>query len=271
MTLQGPGIRLLLYHQWRCQFPHLFQRCRTLSVFFLPFLSYLQRYQPPRNHLTTALTGLPTQFPYALQALPDVLDSQWNSPSFRPYRDAFPEEYRASPSTLLAHVQELMSRDVKISYLKSLQGYLWLNGYESGALRCPLFPDVHPALQKWYKAGIPIVIYSSGSVPAQKLLFQYTNSEPDADLRGVLSGYFDTANAGRKVEKGSYENIAGTRGESVGKWLFLSDNVKEVEAAREAGMQSFVVVRDGNAPLSGQDKVEQTLVKSFEEIQIKKN
>ncbi len=164
-----------------------------------------------------------------------------------------------------------MSRDIKISYLKSLQGYLWFNGYESGEIRCPLFPDVHPALHKWHKAGISIVIYSSGSVPAQKLLFQYTNSEPDADLRGLLSGYFDTVNAGLKMERGSYEKIASKREESVGKWLFLSDNVKEVEAAREAGMQSFVVVREGNAPLSEQDKKKQTLVESFEDIHIRKH
>lgn len=159
-----------------------------------------------------------------------------------------------------------MAQDLKIPYLKSLQGYLWLRGYETGALRCPLFEDVEPKLRSWHKASIPIIIYSSGSVAAQKLLFQYTNSSPDADLRPLLSDYFDTVNAGFKTEKTSYEKIAQTREEDIGKWLFLSDNVKEVDAAKDAGMQSWVVFRDGNPELSQQDREGQKVIGSFDEI-----
>jgi len=210
-------------------------------------------------------------FPYALQALPETLATQWDSPSFQPYRSAFPAEYRTSSEAFESHVRDLMSQDLKIPYLKSLQGHLWLRGYESGQIRCPLFPDVHPSLLRWHEAGIAIVIYSSGSVAAQKLLFQYTNATPDADLRGLIEpeGYFDTVNAGMKQEKTSYEKIAATRKVDVGKWLFLSDNVKEVSAAREAGMRSFVVVREGNAPLSEEDRRSNVVIESFEEIKIK--
>lgn len=159
-----------------------------------------------------------------------------------------------------------MSQDLKIPYLKSLQGYLWLKGYESGALRCPLFPDVHHKLQYWHEASIPIIIYSSGSVPAQKLLFQYTNATPDADLRPLISDYFDTVNAGPKTEQASYKKIATTRKEDIGRWLFLSDNVKEVDAAKEAGMQSWVVFRDGNPHLSPNEREGQIVIESFDEI-----
>jgi len=113
------------------------------------------------------------------------------------------------------------------------------------------------------------VIYSSGSVAAQKLLFQYTDSKPDPDLRALISGYFDTVNAGFKMERGSYEKIAATRGEAVGKLLFLSDRVEEVKAAKEAGMQSFVVVREGNATLSEDEKKSHVLVTSFDQIKVK--
>lgn len=147
-----------------------------------------------------------------------------------------------------------MAKDLKIPYLKALQGYLWLQGYNSGALKCPLFPDVFPSLQAWNIRKIPIIIYSSGSVPAQKLLFKYTNTVEMPDLNPLLSGYFDTVNAGLKTEKASYELIAKTRNEDVSKWLFLSDNVKEVVAAKQAGMQSFIISREGNAPLSDQDR-----------------
>jgi enolase-phosphatase E1 len=222
--------------------------------------------------LISVQTRLPSltasQFPYALQALPSTLATQWDAPEFQPYRSAFPTEYASSPAAFSAHVHDLTSRDLKIPYLKSLQGYLWHQGYQSGALKCPLFPDVPRALDAWHAAGVPIVIYSSGSVAAQKLLFQYTDA-PAGDLRPLLAGYFDTVNAGPKTDAASYEKIAATRGEGIGSWLFLSDNPREVDAAKEAGMQSLVVFREGNAPLSDEAKRDHKVIESFDEVHIK--
>ena len=62
------------------------------------------------------------QFPYALKVLPDVLKSDWSSLEFAPYKAAFPEEAQKSPDALIAHVQDLTRRDVKVAYLKNLQG-----------------------------------------------------------------------------------------------------------------------------------------------------
>jgi len=90
-------------------------------------------------------------------------------------------------------------------------------------------------------------------VPAQKLLFKYTNTPTNPDLNPLLSGYFDTVNAGLKTEENSYAKIASSREEEVEKWLFLSDNVKEVRAAKKTGMQALVVVREGNPALSEKD------------------
>lgn len=203
------------------------------------------------------------QFPYALQALPSALRNDWDKQPFSDHVLAFPAEYRTSPEVLENHVQDLMARDVKVSYLKNLQGYLWLSGYESGALRCPLFKDVAPAMQLWHGQGIQLIIYSSGSVAAQKLLFQYTNHEP-ADLRPLISDYFDTTNAGLKQESNSYLKIASAHPQhEANTWLFLSDNVKEVDAARQAGMQAAVVVRPGNAELSADESARNTVVDDF--------
>lgn len=116
------------------------------------------------------------------------------------------------------------------------------------------------------------MIYSSGSVAAQKLLFRYTE---DGDLTGFLEGYFDTVNAGMKGERESYTKIFeamrevegdGKSVEDISKWLFCSDRVEEVDAAREAGMQAVVVVRAGNAPLSEEDRERHVLVERFDEI-----
>jgi enolase-phosphatase E1 len=237
---------------------------------------------PPHLHsrLLNSLTNLnrtnraPIQFPYALRALPRTLATEWDSPSFTPYREAFPPAHRTSPSALESHVRDLMSQDLKIPYLKALQGYLWQRGYESGEIRCPLFPDVYPSLVRWHNAGLKIVIYSSGSVAAQKLLFQYTDEKSEADLRYLIDGFFDTVSAGPKTEKESYERIVGSVGKGVGeeadvrRWLFLSDNVREVRAAKEAGLRSFVVVREGNEVLSEEEKSGLVLVGSLDEVVI---
>ena len=125
------------------------------------------------------------QFPYALKALPNVLKTQWDSHEFKPFRDEFPEEFRESPEALQAHVEDLTKRDVKVAYLKGLQGYLWQYGYESGEYSTPLYPDVVPKLKFWIDEGRKIAIYSSGSVFAQKLLFGHVKSTTSAGVKRV--------------------------------------------------------------------------------------
>lgn len=194
--------------------------------------------------------------------------NKWDDESFRPYRDAFPVEYRSSPEAFKAHVKELMAQDRKVSYLKSLQGYLWLAGYESGEIKCPLFPDAVAAMRAWHDIGINIIIYSSGSVAAQKLLFKYTDSTPP-DLQSLILDYFDTLNAGPKTEARSYRKIVATHSQwDLSDWLFLSDNVAEIDAAREAGLQAAVVIREGNVRLSAEEKTRHPLVHSFDEVKL---
>ncbi|CCF37357.1 enolase-phosphatase E1 [Colletotrichum higginsianum] len=188
-------------------------------------------------------------YPYAVDALPATLDKQWDNPDFAVYRNAFPEDCVSDRSAFEAHFRDLVRRDVKASYLKALQGYLWKEGYRSGEIKAPLFPDVSERLLSWRDAGLRLVIYSSGSVPAQKLFFGYTDAQP-SDLTPLVSDWFDTVNAGLKTEPSSYasilSNFEDTKPEE---WLFLSDNPHEVLAAIAAGMQSIPVVRPGNAPL----------------------
>lgn len=167
-----------------------------------------------------------------------------------------------------------MSKDIKIAYLKSLQGHLWLTGYRSGALRCPLFSDVAPAMRAWHAEGKRIVIYSSGSVAAQKLLLQYTTEEADGgDLRGLVSGWYDTVNAGMKNEAGSYARIVGEekkKGADVeaGEWVFFSDNVREIKAAKEAGLGTVLTVRPGNAEVEAEEKGKYRVAETFEGVKL---
>ena len=151
-----------------------------------------------------------------------------------------------------------MNRDRKSTALKSLQGKIWKAGFESGELKGTLFPDVPEAFRHWSAQG-KVAIYSSGSVEAQKLLFGHTVF---GDLRPFISGYFDTR-TGPKMESASYASIAKAMGIAPSEAVFFSDVVNELDAAREAGMETRLVVREGNALV--EDAHEHVRVDSFHE------
>ncbi len=62
------------------------------------------------------------KFRYALEALPDVLATKWDDGTFKTYCDSFPESATVSREAFEAHVKDLTERDVKVAYLKDLQG-----------------------------------------------------------------------------------------------------------------------------------------------------
>jgi len=136
----------------------------------------------------------------------------------------------------------LMDRDRKSTALKSLQGKIWKAGFEAGELVGTVFPDVAEALKRWSARG-KVAIYSSGSVEAQKLLFRYSSA---GALKPCLSGYFDTR-MGPKTSPASYRGIAEQVQATPKSILFVSDVVLELDAAREAGCQTRLSVREGNA------------------------
>jgi enolase-phosphatase E1 len=142
-----------------------------------------------------------------------------------------------------------MDSDRKTTALKSIQGKVWRQGYASGALLGHVYADVAPTLNAWHRASLPVYIYSSGSVAAQKLLFRHSAA---GDLTPLLSGYFDTTTGPKKVAA-SYVTIADAIGHSVETVLFATDHLDEARAAREAGMPATLSVRPGNAALPDHD------------------
>ncbi len=164
-----------------------------------------------------------------------------------PYARERMEAFVAGGHDVLADVPEpkletllgWMDRDEKITALKTIQGLLWDEGYRAGALTADVYEDVPPALRRWARAGLRLYVYSSGSVPAQKLLFGHT---PAGDLTPLFQAYFDT-NAGPKRETKSYATIAKAIGLPAGEFLFLSDVEAELDAALAAGLQTCQLVR----------------------------
>lgn len=204
-------------------------------------------------------------FPYALAVMPAFIRENWDAEFFRPYRDAFPAEAQESPEALEGYIRNATAKDLKIACLKSLQGLLWETGYKSGDIKSPVYPDVLPAIKQWIAAGVRVIIYSSGSVAAQKLLFAHTDGE-ETDITKYLEGYYDTVNAGPKQEAQSYKKIAESEGLEPKEWLFLSDNLKEIDAAKQAGMDAIILVRPGNAPLPEQAKDKHRVIHDFDEL-----
>ena len=156
----------------------------------------------------------------------------------------------------MMYIMWLMDRDRKSTALKSLQGKIWKQGFESGELKGTLFDDVPDALRCWSANG-RVAIYSSGSADAQQLFFRYSTA---GDLTPLVSGYFDTR-TGPKMESASYAAIAAAMNVAPADVLFFSDSVRELDAAREAGCQTRLVARPGNGPVD--DTHAHSLVESF--------
>lgn len=157
------------------------------------------------------------------------------------------------------NVRHWIDIDKKVTAMKTLQGLMWKEAYENGQIKAHVYPEVFKTLQS---LTVPIYIYSSGSVLAQKLLFGHTI---DGDMTKLLTGYFDTT-VGFKQESESYRKICNEIDIDPAEVLFLTDVEAEGRAAREAGLQVRLVVRDGNAPLSAEAVKEFTVIHSLEEI-----
>ena len=199
-------------------------------------------------------------FPYAAAHMADFLREHWDEPAVQ-------EQIRAMASDTGEKVttaddadrilQQWIREDRKVTPLKALQGMIWKAGYQSGAYTAHVYPDTAPALRRWHAAGLPLYVYSSGSIAAQKLFFGYSDA---GDLTPLFSGYFDTT-TGMKQEVDSYRKIALAIGVPASEILFLSDIEGELDAAREAGFQTILLDRDGKAPASSHQ-----CVNSFAEI-----
>ena len=157
-----------------------------------------------------------------------------------------------------------MDADAKTTGLKELQGLIWQGGFESGELKSHIYDDVPLALAAWNAAGKDVRIYSSGSVQAQQLFFGHTTA---GNLLPHFRGHYDTT-TGPKKEAASYIRIAADYKLSAAEILFLSDVVAELDAARDAGMATALVVRPGNAANQTSRGHEHRAITSFGEIQV---
>ena len=184
-------------------------------------------------------------YPYAAERLRGWLDDHGADPGIA-RAVAQVRELIGAPeagvSEVVGALLDWQAADQKVTPLKTVQGKIWEHGFATGELTSHFYPDAIPALRAWKATGKELYVFSSGSVAAQRSWFGHT---PAGDLRSLLSGHFDTENAGPKRVPDSYRAIAATTGADPAAMVFLSDLVDELDAARAAGWHTVGVRRPG--------------------------
>lgn len=206
-------------------------------------------------------------FPYARRAMAGFVRARSSDPEVRRWLDAAAMDIGGvvSDNCIVEILQQWIDEDRKHTALKALQGMIWKAGYEQGEFSAHVYPDAAEVLRRWHAAGLLLYVYSSGSVAAQKLFFRFSDS---GDLGAIFDGHFDTE-VGGKREAASYRRIAEAVGLPAADILFLSDIVEELDAAREAGMQTCLVdrIEDYPQPRSAEAAREHRRVTSFTQIE----
>ena len=181
-------------------------------------------------------------FPYARERMDGFLREHREEPPIRAVLDAAAREAGVDVHDFPAILNALhvwSDTDVKVTPLKELQGMIWKGGFESGTLQADLYGDAIEAMRRYHDAGVRLCIYSSGSIAAQKMLFSRTAA---GDLRPWIESYFDTT-TGPKRDASSYHHIISQLGLPPQEVVFFSDVATELDAAREAGMQTVQLAR----------------------------
>ncbi len=180
--------------------------------------------------------------PFARAALPDWaarIDLPEVASVLAEVRRMVPDQ---AELTTLRHWSE---RDLKLAPLQVLQGLIWESGYADGALRGQVYPDVADHLRLWAAGGVRVFTFSSGSIPAQRMIFGHST---EGDLSGLVAGFFDTR-IGAKREPDTYVRLAIAMNVPTAKVAFLSDVEAELDAAAVAGMRTCQIHRpDAGGP-----------------------
>lgn len=221
-----------------------------------------------------------TLFPYVREHLKDYVEKNWEDVEFKDDLEKLKEQAKKdetdkvegvivinseSPEqekeTLVKNVLWQMDNDRKTTALKQFQGHMWREAYKSGDVKGHIYSDVPKALESWALTK-KIYIYSSGSIEAQKLLFANSSH---GDLLPHITDHFDTE-IGPKHSSSSYKSIISKLSVAPSDVLFLTDTPTEAKAAVDAGLSSILVIRQGNSPLTVDEKSSYPTVHSFLDI-----
>ena len=181
-------------------------------------------------------------FPFARTRLPAFVVTHSDKPEVQHWLAEAAKEagiVSAKEQEVIDLLVRWIDEDRKSPALKALQGMIWTEGYAAGDFKGHVYPEVAERLRAWKAQGLPVYIYSSGSIQAQRQLFAHSEA---GDLTGLLSGHFDTG-TGPKRSADSYRAIAEAIDLPAEQILFLSDIIEELDAAQVAGMATILLAR----------------------------
>ena len=167
-------------------------------------------------------------------------------------------ETHAGVTAYLLHLTKI---DNKSTALKDLQGMIWLMGYQQGELKAEIFPETADCFRSWTQKNLLLSSYSSGSIQAQKLLYQNTDY---GDLSSTINEWFDT-HTGKKIVSLSYTKISQKLTVPPQEILFISDSSKECDAAKGSGMRTLFSLRNGNPD---KDPQGHTVIRNLTEVDL---
>lgn len=207
-------------------------------------------------------------FPYASEHLPAYVRKHRKEREVREQLNATAELSGIASHDTEALIRQLLdwiATDTKAIPLKSLQGMIWQQGYETGVYQAHVYADAEQKLSAWHAAKLDLYVYSSGSVRAQQLFFHYSLY---GDMRPLFRGYFDTT-TGAKHDERSYRAITAEVGRPAKEILFLSDIELELDAAAAAGLHTCWLLRPEELAVSPEEvQPSHPVAKSFADIQL---
>ena len=214
-------------------------------------------------------------FPFARKRVPEYVTANWDSPELNQCIELLSKDLEhdsvaswlngdgaTNQQTVVDAVINMIDNDVKATGLKQPQGIIWKSGFHSGEMVAHLYDDTAPALKHWKESGLDLRIYSSGSIAAQKLFFGHSVA---GDLLDLFSAHYDTT-TGPKKEAESYRKIVADIGIEANQIVFVSDVPAELDAAAEAGLQTVLSIRPGNAAVEDAGKYQ--TIESFESLEV---
>lgn len=190
-------------------------------------------------------------YPYARERFADYLYNRSYHPRVSAARRGTVERAGLPPTAgteeIVTVLETWLDEGRTPAPLRELNGLIWEDAFAAGELVPPFYEDAIPTMRSWAERGIPLFLYSSGAVPSQRAWLRYS---PEGDLLPMIKGHFDTTTAGSKEEVSSFRNITHDIAEALGRprerFLFFSDRVAELDAARAAGWGTVGIRRPGS-------------------------
>lgn len=161
----------------------------------------------------------------------------------------------------LDYVRYLFDKNRSTMGRQMLYLLVWGDGFASGKLKSHIFPDAGDAIFCWHKFEIPMCVFAGGNPTCNKMIFTF--SREVGNLHRFITKYLDCKVYGNKDDEDSYDMIAKEFKCKAKEILFLTDDLREAAAARDARCKCVLIKRPGNAEVS-QSQLDEIGVKAVE-------